>query len=86
MTLTVSGIQCDKCGNIVYSRARHDMRSCNCGDIAIDGGFDYTKVCFRTSPPKRVEIQVNATKKQLFDDWNNNINKFGLIENECEKN
>lgn len=79
MKMKINAIQCDKCGDIVYSRARHDMRGCNCGEVAIDGGFDYNKICFRTSPPKRVEIEVNATKAELYNDWNNRIDDFGLI-------
>ena len=77
--MKINAIQCDKCGDIVFSRARHDMRWCNCGEVAIDGGFDYTKISYITSCPKRVEIEVNATKAQLYNDWNNNIDKYGLI-------
>jgi len=77
--MKISAIQCDKCGDIIYSRARHDMRWCNCGDIAIDGGFDYAKVSYRASSPKRVEIEVDATKAELYSDWNNRIDNFGLI-------
>jgi len=79
MTMKINAIKCDQCGDIVFSRARHDMRGCSCGEVAIDGGFDYNKICFRTSSPQRVEIEVNATKKELYDDWNNNKEKYGLI-------
>lgn len=77
--MKINAIQCDKCGDIVYSRARHDMRWCNCGEIAIDGGFDYTKISYIASSPKRVEIEVNATKAELYNDWNNRIDDYGLI-------
>ena len=39
-------------------------------EIAIDGGFDYAKVSYLTSSPKRVEIEVDATKAELYSDWN----------------
>lgn len=71
--------QCLNCNDIVYSRARHDMRGCTCGDIAVDGGFDYYKVCYKTNAPSPIEIEVDATRQELFDDWNEHINKFGLI-------
>jgi hypothetical protein len=77
--MKINAIQCDKCGDIVFSRARHDMRWCNCGEVAIDGGFDYTKISYITSSPKRVEIEVNATKAELYNDWNNRIDDYGLI-------
>ena len=42
--ITVSTIQCPKCKDTIYSRTRHDFRSCSCKSIFIDGGLDYTKV------------------------------------------
>jgi len=35
--MKVSAICCPKCKNIIYSRARHDCRSCSCGEVYIDG-------------------------------------------------
>lgn len=77
--MKINAIQCSNCGDIVYSRARHDMRGCTCGDVAIDGGFDYTKINYKTSSPKRVEIEVHATKQDLYNDWSLQLNKYGLI-------
>lgn len=71
--------KCPTCNDIVYSRARHDMRGCSCGDIAVDGGFDYYKVSWKTAFPSNIEIEVDATRQELFDDWNNNVDKYGLI-------
>lgn len=71
--------QCSICNDIVYSRARHDMRGCTCGDIAVDGGFDYSRIAYRKNCPTTIEIEVDATKQELFDDWNNRNNKYGLI-------
>lgn len=41
-------IHCLKCDDIVYSVNRHDMRHCTCGNVAIDGGKDYTKINFKS--------------------------------------
>ena len=71
--------QCPTCNDIVYSRARHDMRGCSCGDIAVDGGFDYSKISYRKTSPSVVEIEVDATKAELYNDWNNRIDEYGLI-------
>lgn len=35
--------RCKKCGDILESLYRRDFRTCKCGSISIDGGFDYLK-------------------------------------------
>jgi len=80
----VSAFECEKCGDIIYSRDTHDFHYCTCGDIAIDGGFDYVKVSYKTKMPKLVFKHISATKKELFNDWNNRINKFGVIHKKKE--
>lgn len=81
--MKVSAIHCPNCGDTIYSRARHDMIGCTCRKIWIDGGFDYIKISFTDvdNPPKIIELDVEATKQELYDDWNNRINKFGRITN-----
>lgn len=37
--------KCRKCGTVVWSQTRHDFTRCRCGAIALDGGYDYRKVC-----------------------------------------
>lgn len=78
--MKVNAIKCLDCGDTVFSRARHDFRWCSCKKCAIDGGFEYTKINF-IIPPEQVEIEIEQTKKELYDDWNYSINKFGLIKN-----
>ena len=39
-------IHCLLCDDVIYSVNRHDFRPCTCGKVKIDGGRDYTKVCF----------------------------------------
>ncbi len=34
---------CRKCWTVVVSIHRHDFRSCPCGAIFVDGGFDYVR-------------------------------------------
>jgi hypothetical protein len=75
----VTAIICPNCKDKIYSRARHDFRSCTCGDTCVDGGFDYLRTCFKTVPPERIELEVYATKNELYDDWNRGTNKFGII-------
>ncbi len=83
--MKVQYIKCKDCGDIIYSRSRHDYRTCICGAVSIDGGFDYLKVSFENHPPKVRTMNIRATKKQLYDDWSMAINKYGLIKNETSK-
>jgi ribosomal protein L37AE/L43A len=79
--IIVTAIECPFCKDTVYSRARHDMRRCSCGKVAIDGGFDYTRLVYdpslATVPTK--SIQLDTDKKALYDDWNKGKAKYGLI-------
>ena len=75
----VSSITCPKCKSTIFSRARHDFRYCVCGDIAIDGGFDYVKISFKDVIPTSKRLRIYATRQELFDDWNRRMDKYGLI-------
>lgn len=80
--MNTSAIQCPnpKCKDIIYSRAKHDLRRCTCLEISVDGGFDYMSINFdRNKPPKFIKIIVKATQLELYNDWNFSRNKFGLI-------
>lgn len=87
-------ITCPRCNTTIYSRAHHDFHSCLCKAYSIDGGFEYTRICFPPDAekgPECFEIEVDATKQELYDDWNNSLNKFGIIypktsNNKKEKN
>lgn len=76
----VTCIQCPNCKDTLYSRARHDWNICTCGDTFIDGGFEYVRIGAKDiNKVKTFHKFVNATKKELYDDWNNNSYKFGKI-------
>ena len=42
--IKVIAVKCPECGDLIYSRARHDFRYCSCGEIAIDGISDYSGI------------------------------------------
>jgi hypothetical protein len=75
----VMTLECPKCGSLIFSRSRHDYRTCPCGEVSVDGGLDYFRVAFKEKMPRTVKKLVPATKKELFDDWNLRIDKFGII-------
>lgn len=43
MKLLLNAVQCLKCGDVIVSTHRHDFRGCSCGQIAVDGGLEYTR-------------------------------------------
>jgi hypothetical protein len=78
--MKILALQCKLCGDIIYSRARHDFHYCSCGNVYIDGGFDYRKWgCADLDTIQDAEIDVDITQKELYDDWNHSIDKYGFI-------
>lgn len=76
--MKVNAIKCPYCSEIIYSRCTHDFHWCHCGKTAIDGGFDYVKITSdKLEEIKVFSTDVTATKKDLYDDWNNSTDKFG---------
>lgn len=49
----ISAIKCKKCGDIIFSKHRHDMVWCKCNTVAIDGGQDYLRI---TGEPTNFEL------------------------------
>jgi tRNA(Ile2) C34 agmatinyltransferase TiaS len=35
--------RCNKCGDEIESKDRHDFKRCRCGAIFVDGGHDYLR-------------------------------------------
>lgn len=78
--LKVKAITCRKCNCTIFSRARHDYRNCECGAIAIDGGFDYIKINGNPSDIKEWKpIEIEQTVEELYKDWAEKTDKYGLI-------
>lgn len=81
MKTRVTTVTCPDCKDEIFSRAHHDYHLCKCGATMIDGGFDYLRYGWGPKSPKPLIRRrfVNATRQQLFDDWNKRIDKFGHI-------
>ena len=79
--LQATGVTCPSCGTWVYSRAHHDCRKCPCGEVYVDGGFDYIRVGFhgQMPPPERRHLDYHITKSMLHDDWNYGKTRFGWV-------
>lgn len=59
----LSVIKCLLCGDVIGSFYRHDFRTCNCGHVHLDGGFDYTKIGWKAG----MELE-ECVKKMDEDD------------------
>ena len=43
MQILQNEIKCLSCGDIIYSKHRHDYVTCSCGKVATDGGMAYLR-------------------------------------------
>tara|TARA_Y100000034_G_scaffold110973_1_gene143585 strand:+ start:302 stop:553 length:252 start_codon:yes stop_codon:yes gene_type:complete len=68
--MKVDALQCLSCKDILYARARHDLRPCTCGAIYVSAS---------TAHATPVEVEVDVTLSELYDDWNLRRDEFGLI-------
>lgn len=48
--ITRNAVRCTRCGDVIESVHRHDFKWCSCGTVAVDGGHDYLRRCFKDSP------------------------------------
>ncbi len=88
-TTDVYVLQCPNCKDWVFSRTNHDFRYCSCEALGVDGGnidnkfeiLTYSRVMgnINFSKLKRENIRLPVSYKELYDDWNHNIDKWGLI-------
>ena len=77
--MKITAHKCSTCKDVLYSRATHDFRTCGCGKTSVDGGPGVERTIYKKEIPENVELDVNATKDQLYDDYNNMINKYGIV-------
>lgn len=48
---------CLRCEDAPFSSNRHDMRSCKCGNVSVDGGTAYLRRMFGTKEWKDISIE-----------------------------
>ena len=75
----VSAIQCPTCRDVIFSRAHYDFHYCSCGEVAIDGGRDYTRVAFKDIRPTQIILVIPQSADELYKDWNTKKDKLGII-------
>jgi len=82
--MKIRAIKHTKCGDTIYSRAGHDFQTCSCPPdeyIFIDGGQNnpYFRVGGNPSEIEHVDLELDLSLSQLYDDWNKRIDKYGII-------
>lgn len=45
-----NSVKCRHCGDVLVSKHVHDFVRCSCGAVFVDGGNEYLRRGFRTSP------------------------------------
>ena len=78
--MKVKAIQCNSCGDVVYSRANEDYRECGCGCVGASGGQQYPKFhAASRTPHKKIKIDVDTDLFNLYNDWKEMLDAYGLI-------
>jgi len=54
--ILVNMIQCKRCGDMIRSEHRHDLKWCRCGNVAVDGGTEYLKRLINDPAAEFVEL------------------------------
>lgn len=53
--ILTNSVRCLHCDDVIVSRTRHDFVACRCGKVYVDGGTDYLRRGFPTSPDEDYE-------------------------------
>ena len=66
--MLLCSVKCLKCNTIIFSRNVHDFRSCPCGAISIDGGFDYTKISGNADDYETIilDLKLDGNVTEMF--------------------
>jgi len=81
--MKINAVYCDKCHEIIYSRSNaHDYRKCSCGNISVDGGFEYFKWSAKYNNHLVLKLRGNKLLSQILNyDYrfgNRNISLFNI--------
>ena len=52
-------VRCLVCGEVIESTSVHDFKWCKCGNVAVDGGHDYLKRCYKTNNYEELSETTN---------------------------
>ena len=66
--MKVSALKCGLCEVVIWSRARHDCRYCDCKKCFIDGGRAYTRTGWETDIVPTMGVLDTATNEFTMED------------------
>jgi len=76
--MKITGAHIFETGEVIYSRARHDFRWDDTRTVAVDGGFDYFKLCYTHRDSfEVVEFDLDVDKNTLLSDYNAGTDCYG---------
>lgn len=82
--LIIRAVQCNKCGDVIYSRSEEDFRSCSCGHVSVQGGFDHFKVVGEDHDYEITSVELyGVTVHDLYEDWISGVDSYGLDKATC---
>lgn len=41
-------VRCKLCKDVIESKTAHDFKYCSCGNVAVDGGHEYLRRCYKS--------------------------------------
>ncbi len=53
-----NAIRCKFCGDVIESETVHDFKFCSCKTVAVDGGQEYLRRCFKNYPEDFEDLSV----------------------------
>lgn len=54
--ILVNRVRCNRCGDVITSEYVHDMKTCKCGYVSVDGGTDYLRRSYGDSIRNYTEL------------------------------
>jgi hypothetical protein len=77
--MIILACKCKFCEDILFSRAKHDYRTCSCGKLAVNGGLENPRTQSWDHYPERIKLDLEVTEEELFTDWNSRRDEFGWV-------
>lgn len=73
----LNAVRCNKCNKTIFSWSVHQLSSCTCGSVLVDGGFDYLKrIGSNYTELNQEDIPIEVIREDFT--WGQNYTKEGI--------
>ena len=73
-----NAIRCRHCGDVIESKSVHDFRQCSCGACFVDGGCEYLRRGYKTSPEEDfIDLSEYADVPGYHVEYKSKLYSFG---------